>query len=86
VGGVGKMYLDPVNLPDVNPGPLLAPIDVWHAERSLFYAPISKVPETGVFWQTDDYIVPPKLGEILDFRKDRHQMASHGPDMLFDYR
>jgi hypothetical protein len=47
---------------DANPGLLRVPIGIGGAQRSPVRAPIRKVPYTGIFCQTDDYIDPPKLG------------------------
>ena len=51
-------------------------------KRRGLRAPFWKVPGTGVFCQSDDFIDPPKLGEIPMCREGVHQMGGGGPDLL----
>jgi hypothetical protein len=42
-------------------------------KKSPQIARIAKIPKQPLFWQTDDFIAPPKLGEFLTIRRGRHQ-------------
>jgi len=48
-------------IPDIIPGSIRAPMVSATGKRSQIYAPIFKVLKSGVFYQTDDFIVPPKM-------------------------
>src|SRR5512139_3955201 len=51
-------------------------------KRGALRAPFCKVHGTGVFFQSDDFIDPPKLGKIPMFREGVHQVAGGGPELL----
>gem|GEM_PF-4416373 len=46
-------------------------------KRSPVRAPFLNILKPGVFCQTEDFIVPPKLGEISLSWKNRYSGASH---------
>ena len=60
--GGQKNNRDPAQIPDVNPGSFRAQISVRHVKGCPLWAPIREVVNSGVFCQTADFILPPKLG------------------------
>jgi len=46
-------------------------------KRSPVRAPFFNILKPGLFCQTGDFIVPPKLGEIFLYGKNRHSRANH---------